>query len=73
VKREHWGMSLDELSEAIYQMPNDAIGGHYIAFKGSKAVARQKLIDAFTALIDHHMYRANDYGSRWQEGDDDDN
>lgn len=35
-----------------------------------KATARQKMIDAFTALIDQHLYLANSYGSRWQEEDD---
>ena len=68
---EYWGMSLDDLSELIYQdIKSDAIGAHYICFEGDKATARQKMIDAFTELIDKHLYRANSYGSRWQEGDD---
>lgn len=67
---EYWGMSLDDISEEIYSIPNDGAGGHYIAFEGDKATARQKMIDAFTALIDQHLYLANSYGSRWQEEDD---
>lgn len=70
---EYWGMSLDEISEEIYQIKNDAIGGHYIAFEGSKEEARRKMIDAFTRFIDEHLYKANSYGSRWEEGDEDAN
>lgn len=69
--REFWGMSLDDIAEEIYQIKNDAVGGHYIAFEGSKEEARQKMIGAFTAFIDEHLYRANSYGSRWEEGEDD--
>ncbi len=69
---EYWGMSLDDLAEQIYGIESDAIGGHYVAFSGTKAEARQKLIDAFARLVDKHMYRANSYGSEWHEGDDED-
>jgi hypothetical protein len=66
---EYWGMSLDEISEEIYQIENDGAGGHYIAFAGDRATARQKMIAAFTALIDEHLYRASSYGSpySWEE------
>ena len=67
---EYWGMSLDDLSEQMYEIRSDATGAHYAAFEGSKEEARAKLIAAFTELIDKQMYRANSYGSRWKEGDD---
>jgi hypothetical protein len=69
---ECWGLSLDDLAEEIYQITSDAAGGHFVAFKGDKATARAKMIKAFTSLIDTHLYRANAYGSQWQEGDDND-
>lgn len=70
---EYWGMSLDDLSEAIYEIRSDAVGAHYIAFEGNKEEARQKMIMAFTELIDKSLYRANGYGSRWEEEDEDAN
>lgn len=72
MSNEYWGMSLDDLVEQVWEIKSDAIGGHYIAFAGDKATARQKMIDAFTTLIDRHLYRATSYGSRWQEGDNND-
>ena len=67
---EYWGMSLDDISEEIYSIRNDGAGAHYIAFQGDKDTARQKMIDAFTALIDANLYRANAYGSKWEPEDD---
>ena len=67
---EYWGLSLDDIAEPIWEIPNHAIGSHYIAFEGDRATARQKMIDAFTAVIDKQLYRANSYGSPWHEGDD---
>ena len=67
---EYWGMSLDNISEEIYGIPNDGTGGHYIAFQGDRNTARQKMIDVFTAFIDAHLYRANAYGSEWKPEDD---
>lgn len=64
---EYWGLSLDDVAEQIYQIESDAIGGHYITFEGSRDIARQKMIDAFTAFIDKHLYRATEYGYRWSE------
>lgn len=66
---EYWGLSLDDLIERVWEIKSDAKGGHYIAFAGDIVTARQKLIDAFIALIDQHMYRATAYGSPWQEGE----
>lgn len=68
---EYWGLSLDDMAEAIWiDIDSDAIGAHYIAFEGNREAARQKIIDAFTRLIDRHLYFANSYGSRCQEGND---
>lgn len=67
---EYWGMSLDDVAEQIYQIESDAIGAHYIVFEGDRATARQKMIDAFTALIDKHLYRAAPYGYVWVEGEE---
>ena len=70
--KEYWGMSLDELNEQLwYELQSDAIGAHYVTFEGDKITARQKMIGLFTAYIDKHLYRANSYGSEWQEGDED--
>lgn len=69
---EYWGMSLDDMAERIYEIPSDAVGGHYIAFAGTHEEARAKMIAAFTAFIDQHLYRATSYGSEWREGDDED-
>ena len=70
--REYWGMSLDDLSEQLWEeLRSDAIGAHYVAFEGDKVSARQKLIDLFTAYIDKHLYRATSYGSKWHDDEDD--
>jgi len=72
MSREYWGVHLDDIAEAIYMdMGGDNVGAHYFAFEGDKLVARQKIIDAFTRIIDRKLYRANSYGSPWREGDDD--
>lgn len=70
--REYWGIALDAISEEIWEIRSDAVGAHYIAFEGDKETARQKMIAAFTELIDRYIYRANPYGSQWSEEDDKD-
>ena len=70
---EYWGMSLDDLSEQLWdELRSDAIGAHYVAFEGDKATVRQKMIDLFTAYIDKHLYRSSRYGSEWHGDDEDD-
>lgn len=71
MNEQYWGMSLDDIAEEIYKIESDAVGGHYIAFEGERVMARQKMIDAFIAFIDTHLYRASEYGSPWVEEEED--
>lgn len=67
----YWGLSLDDLAEFIYtEMDSDATGAHYLAFVGDRPTARRRMIEAFTELIDKHLYLANSYGGRWHEEDE---
>lgn len=71
MRREYWGVSLDDLSQEVWDIRSDCVGGHYIAFEGDRETARAKMIVAFTILVDRMLYRANSYGSEWEEGDED--
>lgn len=68
---QYWGLSLDDIAEAVYyDIQSDAIGGHYAAFKGTRDEARAKMIDVFIRLIDKYLYMATSYGAKWTEEDD---
>lgn len=68
---EYWGVSLDDLSQEVWSIRSDCVGAHYIAFQGTREEARSKMIAAFAILIGRMLYRANSYGSEWEEGDED--
>jgi hypothetical protein len=68
--REYWALSLDDLSEQIWDMRSEVNGSHYIGFAGTREEVRAKLLEAFRRLVDTMIYRASSYGSRFEDGED---